>query len=136
VLLTPSPSRLSEPWVPHSFPPLPSIEAVGKSQQSVDIRLLGSYLQYATNTFNTCSWMPTHRSLTNTDGGYNLGGAGFPHHTHCPSRTTVLRFPLMAPSGLHLSNLHLTKSISVDIRPKPTCGLPTTHQSIVANIYA
>jgi hypothetical protein len=35
--------------------------------------------------FNTCSRGPTYLSLTDTGGGYNLGGAGFPHHTPCPS---------------------------------------------------
>jgi hypothetical protein len=27
--------------------------------------------QHAIGTFNTCSWGPTHRSLTDTGGGYN-----------------------------------------------------------------
>jgi hypothetical protein len=37
--------------------------------------------QYAIGTFNTCSRGPTYRSLTDTGGGYSLGGAGFPHTT-------------------------------------------------------
>jgi hypothetical protein len=45
------------------------------------IGLLGPYHQHVINTFNTCSRGPTHWSLTDTGGGYNLGGAGLPHHT-------------------------------------------------------
>jgi hypothetical protein len=44
-------------------------------------RLLGPYHQHAIGTFNTCSRGPTHRSLTDTGRGYNLGGAGLPHTT-------------------------------------------------------
>jgi hypothetical protein len=46
---------------------------------------------------------PTHQSLTDTCGGYNHGGIDFPHHTIYPSQQTVLRFPLMTPSGLRLT---------------------------------
>jgi hypothetical protein len=34
--------------------------------------------------------------LTDTDGGYNLGSADFPHHSPHPSQPMVLRFPLRA----------------------------------------
>jgi hypothetical protein len=54
-------------------------------------------------TFNTCLRGPTHRSLTDTSGGYNLRGAGFAHHTPRPSRPMVLRFPPKGPPGLRLS---------------------------------
>jgi hypothetical protein len=57
-------------------------------------RLIGPIYQYAIGTFNTCSWGPTHRSLTNTGGGYNLGGAGFSH--------TIPRPFHLAVSTLHL----------------------------------
>jgi hypothetical protein len=43
--------------------------------------------------FNTCSQGPTHLSLTDTDGGYNLGGVDFLHHTPHPSQPTALRLP-------------------------------------------
>jgi hypothetical protein len=46
----------------------------GQSQSSVGGRLLGlsgPNHWHAIGTFNTCLWGPTHRSLTNTDGGYN-----------------------------------------------------------------
>jgi hypothetical protein len=61
-----------------------TIKSVGLSQSSIDGRLLGllgPYRQHAISMFNTCSWQPTHQSLTDTGGGYNLGGAGLPHHT-------------------------------------------------------
>jgi hypothetical protein len=54
------------------------------------------------STFNICSQIPTHRSLTDTNGGYHLGGISFPHHSHRSSQLTVLRFPLMALFGLYL----------------------------------
>jgi hypothetical protein len=41
------------------------------------IDLPDPYLQHTINTFNTCSQVPTPRSLTDTGEGYNLGGAGF-----------------------------------------------------------
>jgi hypothetical protein len=41
------------------------------------IGLLGPYLQYVSSMFNTCSRVPTPRSLTDTDGSYNLRGADF-----------------------------------------------------------
>jgi hypothetical protein len=62
----------------HSFSPKPTIEAVGVKSLSVDIRLLGllgTYHQHTIGTFNTCSRGPTHRSLTDTGGGYNLEDA-------------------------------------------------------------
>jgi hypothetical protein len=43
---------------------------------------------------------PTHRSLTDIGGGYNLGGAGLPHTHSLTFPTSCLHFPLMAPPGL------------------------------------
>jgi hypothetical protein len=71
-----------------SFSPNTAIEVVHLSQALVDARplgLLGPYHQYAIGTFNTCSWEPTHQSLTGTCGGYSLKGAGLPHHTTPPN---------------------------------------------------
>jgi hypothetical protein len=68
----------------------------GQSQASMNgqlLELLGPYHQYAIDIFNTCSRGPTKRSLTDTSGGYNLGGAGFPHSTARPSRPVVSPFP-------------------------------------------
>jgi hypothetical protein len=58
-------------------------------------RLIEPIYQYAISMFNTCSRGSTHRSLTDTGGGYNLVGAGFPHHTLWPSQPMVLCFPPM-----------------------------------------
>jgi hypothetical protein len=58
-------ARLSGPWDPPQFLSQHSYEAVGLSQASVDGRLLsllGTYHYHAIDTFNTCSWGPTHRS--------------------------------------------------------------------------
>jgi hypothetical protein len=67
-------------------------EVVGLSHASVDSRLLalpGPYLWHAIVTFNTYSWGPTHRSLTDTGGCYNH---------------------LRAPPDLRLSNLNVASS--------------------------
>jgi hypothetical protein len=84
----------------------------GQSQASIGNQLLGlpgPYHQYAIGTFNTCSQGPTHRSLTNTGGGYNLGGAGFPHTTRWPSQQPVSPFHLRPHPvlGYQLTHYHL-----------------------------
>jgi hypothetical protein len=79
-----------------SFSPTTAHGAVGKSQTSVDIRLLGLsdlYHWHAIDTFNTCSRGSTHRSLTDTGGGYNLESSGLPHTTPWPSQPVVSTFP-------------------------------------------
>jgi hypothetical protein len=79
-----------------SFSPEPTNEAVG-TKSSICWRWLlglpGPYHRHAIDTFNTCSRGPTHRSLTNTGGGYNLGDDGLPHTTPWPSQPTVSTFP-------------------------------------------
>jgi hypothetical protein len=72
------------------------------------IGLLGTYHQYVISTFNTCSWGPTHRSLTDIGRGYNLTGVGFLHHTPQPSQLMVLHFPLVALPSLRLTNLNIS----------------------------
>jgi hypothetical protein len=82
------------------------IKQWGQSQAYVDGRLvglLGPYHQHAFGAFNTCSWGSTHRSLTNTGGGYNLEGVGFLHITPRPFQPTVLTFHLRVLLGLRLS---------------------------------
>jgi hypothetical protein len=82
--------------------------AVGKSQAPVDNRLLGlpgPYHRHAIGTFNTCSRGPTERSLIDSGGGYNLGGAGLPY-IHSPTfPISCPHFPLVAPPGLHFSQV-------------------------------
>jgi hypothetical protein len=100
----PQPDWLIHGSVP-SFSSEPTIKAVGKSQASVDNQLLGlpdPYHRHAIGTFNTCSWGSTHRSLNDTGGGYNLGGADLPHTTPQPSQPVVSTLHLRAPPGLRL----------------------------------
>jgi hypothetical protein len=90
-----------------SFSPTTANEAVGKSQTSIDNRLLGlpgPYHCHAIGTFNTCLRGPTHRSLIDTDGGYNLGDAGLPHTTHRPSQPAVSPFHLSVSPGLQVNH--------------------------------
>jgi hypothetical protein len=93
--------QLTDPWVRTQFLSQDNHWSIGgQSQPSVDVWLLGlsgPYLRHAIGTFNTCSWGSTHRSLTDTGGGYNLRGANFLHLTLWPSQPTVLRFPPMGP---------------------------------------
>jgi hypothetical protein len=83
ILLLPrenAPDSTSQPgWVVHrtclSFSPKTAIEAVVLSQEPVDDRLLGlpgPYNRHAIDTFNTCSWVPTPQSLTDTIVGYHI----------------------------------------------------------------
>jgi hypothetical protein len=77
------------------FSPKPTNEIV-EAKSSICWRWLlglpGSYHQHAIGTFNTCSRGPTHRSLTDTGGGYNLRGVGLPHTTRWPSQSAVSTF--------------------------------------------
>jgi hypothetical protein len=85
---------------PSSFSPPHNHRSSGENHITVNNRLiglLGPYHQHAIGTFNTCSRGPTHRSLTNTGEGYNLGGADLPHHTPQPSQPMVLHFPSKGP---------------------------------------
>jgi hypothetical protein len=84
-----------------SFSPELANEAGGVSQAPVGDQLLGipdSYHRHAISTFNSCSRGPTHWSLTDTSGGYNRGGADFPHTTSRPSQPIVSPFPLRSRS--------------------------------------
>jgi hypothetical protein len=69
-------------------------------------RLTGPIYQHVIGMFNTYSWGPTHRFLTDTCKGYNLGGVGFPHTPPQPSQWTVSTFYLRAPPGLRLSKIY------------------------------
>jgi hypothetical protein len=80
---------------PPSFSPNKTVEAVGLSVKHLLMNRL--------HQFNTCSWVSTPRSLTDTGESYNLEGVGFPHHTLHPCQLTVLCFPQMAPPSLKLT---------------------------------
>jgi hypothetical protein len=104
--------RPSDLWVRTQLLSHNTNRAVGKSQASVDNLLLGlpgPYHWYAIGTFNTCSRGPTHRSLTDTTGGYNLRDAGFSCTTPRPSRPAVSPFHLRAPPGLQFNQVLTTK---------------------------
>jgi hypothetical protein len=104
--------RLSGLQARLSFSSNTNTDAVRLSQAPVDDRLLGLLgpnHQHATSTFNTCSWGPTHRSFTYRGRGYNLGGAGLPHHTPWPSESTVLHFPPKGPARSQVINPAITK---------------------------
>jgi hypothetical protein len=76
---------------------------VEKSQASVDswlLGLLGPYHRHAIGTFNTYSHGPTERSLIDTGGCYNLGGADLPRIHSLIFSTSCPHFPLVAPSDL------------------------------------
>jgi hypothetical protein len=123
--------------IPNSFPTT-SNEIVEKSQASVDNRLLGlpgPYHWHAIGTFNTYSQGPTHWSLTDSGGGYNLKCAVFSHTTLRPSQPVIFTFHQRAPLGLQFNQV-------LSIKPKfefkdlwSPRGLPTTRPSTVANIY-
>jgi hypothetical protein len=86
-----------------SFSLTTAIETVGKRQAFVHnqlVGLLGLYHWHAIYTFNTCSWGPIHRSLTDTGGDYSLEGTDFSHITPRPSQLTVSPLHLRAPLGL------------------------------------
>jgi hypothetical protein len=119
-----------------SFSPKPAIEAAGVKPPSVDGRLLGLlglYHQHAIGTFNTNSWGPTHRSLTDTGRGYNLRGVGLPYHTPRPSHPTVLPFPTKGPArSLVLTKFYqLNQCLSLMNLWLPR-GLSATRPSTVA----
>jgi hypothetical protein len=79
----------------------------------------------------------TERSLIDTGGGYNLGGAGLPH-THSPTfPTSCPHFPLVAPPGLQFNHI-FAKYQSAEVLKNlwPPRGISTTQPSTVAYIYA
>jgi hypothetical protein len=68
-------SRLSGRGTHLSFSPKTAIEVVDLSQVLMDGRLLGlprPYHRHTIGTFNTCSRVPTPRSLTDTGGDYHI----------------------------------------------------------------
>jgi hypothetical protein len=67
-------------------------------------------------TFNACSQEPTHQSLTDIGGGYNLGGVSFLHTTLRHSQSMISTIHLRAPFGLRLSN----QLLSFDLKREQT----------------
>jgi hypothetical protein len=97
--------RLIDPWVCTQFLSHNSHWSSGEKPSfcwQLATRFTGPIYQHAIDTFNTCSRGLTNRSLTDTGGCYNLGGAGFQHHTLRPSQPVVFAFHLRVPPGLQL----------------------------------
>jgi hypothetical protein len=115
-LQTTSPAhRLTNPQVPTQFLS-PHSNWSSRLKPSICwwkcyIILLDPYLLYVISTFNTSSQRATHRSLTDTDGGHNLRGIGFQHHSTHPTQPMVLRFPLRTLSSLKLKSKHKPPAI-------------------------
>jgi hypothetical protein len=82
--------------------PIQPIKQWGQNQLSVGrlLSLLGLYHRHTIGTFNTCSWGPTHRSLTDTSGGYSLRGVSLPRITPRPFQSRVSTFHLSVSPGL------------------------------------
>jgi hypothetical protein len=103
-----------------------------QSQSFVNGQLLGlsgPYLRHAIGMFNTCSRGSTHRSLTDTGGGYNLGGAGFSHLTPRPFQPMVLRFPPKGPAPSQVIQSQHKPLVKCDMKHlSPTRGLLTTRR--------
>jgi hypothetical protein len=78
---------------------------------------------------------PTHRSLTDTGGGYNLEGVDLPHTTLRPSQLAISTFHLRVPPGLQFNHELRNQSFELKILWPPR-GLPTTRPSTIAYIYA
>jgi hypothetical protein len=98
--------------------------------------LTGPNHRHAIGTFNTCSRGPTHRSLTDTGGGYNFEGAGLPHTTPRPFQPAVSTFPKGPRPISSLTKIHqLNQSVEFENLWMPR-GLSTTRPSTVAYIYA
>jgi hypothetical protein len=94
--LTQSSSRATSFFLPYDGP---RVGERGFGQVVTQLyQLTDPYHQHAIGTFNTCSRGSTHRSLTNTGGGYNLEVASFPYFTSRPSQPMVLPFPPTGPA--------------------------------------
>jgi hypothetical protein len=98
------------PWVTSSFLPHDrlSIGERGFSQVVTQLhRFTEPIYQHAIGTFNSCLWGPTHRSLTDTGGGYNH---------------------LRSPQGLRLSKLNIASRVSDVKHLSPTHGFSNTRR--------
>jgi hypothetical protein len=147
ILLLPrksAPDSTSQPgWVAHgirlSFSPKTVIEAVGLNQAPMDgwlLGLLGPYHWHAIGTFNTCSWVPTPQSLTDTGGGYHIENLrigttlsppfpfeGSTDHPNGPARSQIIQtifyhFNWRGKQALNLisGSLHSTSTVTYHLR--------------------
>jgi hypothetical protein len=83
----------------------------GQSQASINGRLqylLAPYHQHAIGTFNTCSQVPTPRSLTDTSGGYHIENLGIATTLFPPFPSEGSNNPPNDPArSLFLSNINI-----------------------------
>jgi hypothetical protein len=107
--------RLAQPssWVATFLLPCDS-PRVGERSFGPMITQLAQLTESISLAYNWCVQYlltrSTHQSLTDTGGGYNLGGAGLPH-IHSPTfPTSCLPFHLLFPSGLQFNQVLTTKS--------------------------
>jgi hypothetical protein len=97
--------RLAQPlpWVTSLFLPHDSLEVGerGFSQVVTQLHQLTGLITPVCDRYVQYLLMrPTHRSLTDTGGGYNLGGVFFPQTTPWLSLLMVSTFHLTAPPSL------------------------------------
>jgi hypothetical protein len=98
------------------------------------IGLLDPYHQHVISMFNTYSQGPTHRSLTDIDGGYNFGGADLPHHTPRPSQPMVSTFHIRALPDLRLSKTYQRFQCS-SFMELMAATWSSDHSAIYHNLY-
>jgi hypothetical protein len=111
-----APDSTSQPsWVVHgtslSFSPNTTIEAVRLSQAPVVGRLLGlpgPYHWHVIGTFNTCSRLPTSRSLTDVGGGYHIENLRIATVLSPPFPSEGSTDPPNGQPSLRLSTPHFT----------------------------
>jgi hypothetical protein len=83
----------------HLIPPPSRVGERGFSQVVTQLHQLTGPITPACNRYVQYLLMgPTHRSLTDTGGGYSLEGVSFPHITLRLSQPTVLSFPPNGPA--------------------------------------
>jgi hypothetical protein len=123
-----------------NFSPEPANEAVGAKPsiyQRSATRLTEPIPQVCDRYAQYLLAGATHRSLTDTGGGYNLEGASFLCTTPRPSRPAVSPFHIRAPPGLQFNQVSTTKPKCLVLKniwlPR---DLLTTRPSTVAYIYA
>jgi hypothetical protein len=86
------------------------------------------------STFNTCTRGPTHRSLIDTGGCYNLGGASFPHTTPRPSQPVISTFQLRVPPSLQFNHVLSTK-LKFEFKESMVATWPFDHSTIYRNLH-
>jgi hypothetical protein len=120
VLVTKDRLPRSSPSVTSFFLPHDSLGVGERGFGQVDTQLYqltGPIYQHMIGMFNTCSRRSTHWSLIDSDEGYNLGGAGFPHYTSRPSQPMVLHFPPKVPTQSQVIQHQQKPLVRCDMRP-------------------